>query len=554
MANDDSWDLSRRKLLGSVATLGAAGAIGGTGTMAFFSDEEEFANNELTAGALDMKVDWEEHYSDWSADESEGLTNDVYMDESGVPDDLTTVALPDPANPLIYVAQEDLSTFMDNTAVESYPDTDDNGVQDDFAATPGGTTDAGVGYVCTDGADSLEDLDPNGGTGLRTAKQVGDQGVRRGAATIDANGDPLPLVDITDVKPGDFGEVTFSLHLCDNDGFVWLQAANVQGAENGLTESERKDQDEDGDADSTTLEDVELLDAVQTTWWYDDGDNVLEGGDGGGTEEVDLVIVFDTSGSMSPPESKIQSAKDGAKSLVDAVGAGVNVGLVDFDDSADVVAPLGTAKSDVKSTIDTFTDGGGTDVGAGITAGQNELTGPNGRSGARKVMVLLTNGQSSSGRSQATDAKDAGTTIYGIAYGSGADEDLIEDISSPPKTDDGTITAEDQFAYTGGEADIGDIFSEIGAGIGPGEEVFFRGSLREALGLLTTDDGVPLDGNPGTDGIDPFDASSTHYLGFAWYLPVDHANEIQTDSVRFDLSFYTEQARHNEVTGNAGNT
>jgi hypothetical protein len=36
---------------------------------------------------------------------------------------------------------------------------------------------------------------------------------------------------------------------------------------------------------------------------------------------------------------------------------------------------------------------------------------------------------------------------------------------------------------------------------------------------------------------------------FAWWVPVDHGNEIQTDQVEFDLGFYTEQCRHNDGSG-----
>jgi predicted ribosomally synthesized peptide with SipW-like signal peptide len=77
MTADDTGrlDLSRRKLLGSVATIGAAGAIGGAGSMAFFSDEEEFANNQLTAGELDMKVAYDGYYSDWKPN-NQGVPED----------------------------------------------------------------------------------------------------------------------------------------------------------------------------------------------------------------------------------------------------------------------------------------------------------------------------------------------------------------------------------------------------------------------------------------------------------------------------------------------
>jgi hypothetical protein len=39
----------------------------------------------------------------------------------------------------------------------------------------------------------------------------------------------------------------------------------------------------------------------------------------------------------------------------------------------------------------------------------------------------------------------------------------------------------------------------------------------------------------------------THSVVFAWWLPVDHANEIQSDSVTFDFGFYAEQCRHNSA-------
>ncbi len=548
--------LSRRKLLGSVATIGGAAALGGAGSVAFFSDREEFANNRLVAGELDLKVDWEEHYSDWSDDEAEGVGEVVMTDgdPANVPEGY--VGLPDPTEPLIAVPGEDLETFMDNTAIEAYPDPDGDGVQEPFAAEPGGETEDGVGYICEDGADTDEDLDPT--EGLRTAVPAAD--AARGEATIGEDGEPLPLIDIQDVKPGDFGELTLSYHLCGNPGFVWLQADDVLAEENDYTEPERKDSDESGDADDDGEDDVvELLDEIQTTWWYDtDGDNVLDAEDEGGGEAgiADVVIVMDVSGSMSG--SKLANAKEGAKALVDAVGDGVDVALVPFSNSASVAAGLGTDPADVKTAIDNLSAGGGTNLGGGITAAQSELV-DNGREDAANNIVALTNGISSSGSMEATTAKNAGTTIYGIAYGAGADEGLIEDISSPPKNQNGSIDEQDQFAFTGDTETIEQVFTDIGGGIvAGGETVFFRGTLREALDLLAVDEaagdkGLLLDADPSTEEVDPFEASTTNYVGFAWYLPVDHANEIQTDGVQFDLGFYTEQARHNDVGGN-GNT
>ena len=54
--------LSRRKVLGALATTGGAGALVGTGTGALFSDEETFTNNGITAsksvaGVVDVDVE-----------------------------------------------------------------------------------------------------------------------------------------------------------------------------------------------------------------------------------------------------------------------------------------------------------------------------------------------------------------------------------------------------------------------------------------------------------------------------------------------------------------
>jgi predicted ribosomally synthesized peptide with SipW-like signal peptide len=54
----DTIDLSRRKILGGVGAIGVAGAGAGLGTSALFSDTEEFENNVVQAGELDLVVDF----------------------------------------------------------------------------------------------------------------------------------------------------------------------------------------------------------------------------------------------------------------------------------------------------------------------------------------------------------------------------------------------------------------------------------------------------------------------------------------------------------------
>jgi predicted ribosomally synthesized peptide with SipW-like signal peptide len=77
-----------------------------------------------------------------------------------------------------------------------------------------------------------------------------------------------PVIELKDVKPGDFGEVTFHFALCNNPGFVWMNGGLVDENENGQTEPEAGSPEEGPG--------VELTDEIQVTVWYDDGDNLLE--------------------------------------------------------------------------------------------------------------------------------------------------------------------------------------------------------------------------------------------------------------------------------------
>jgi len=52
----DKIELNRRRVLGGLVTIGAAGAAAGAGTFAFFSDSESSSGNEVTAGTLDLST------------------------------------------------------------------------------------------------------------------------------------------------------------------------------------------------------------------------------------------------------------------------------------------------------------------------------------------------------------------------------------------------------------------------------------------------------------------------------------------------------------------
>jgi len=211
------FTLSRRKALAALGTMGVASAGAGLGTSAYFSDGESFENNRLVAGELDMHVAYSAHYSDWSPDEDEGVAVRMWEGPPGTTggvDDLDQGETGLPLDGAWLIAVDDPERFLANTQ-----------------------------YV----ADGAADCDPG----------------------TDADDLDQPVIDLGDVKPGDFGEVTFDFALCDNPGYVWLTPMLRSASENGVTEPEGDDPDERSG--------VELLDAVRTAVWVDDGDNYQDG-------------------------------------------------------------------------------------------------------------------------------------------------------------------------------------------------------------------------------------------------------------------------------------
>lgn len=187
---------------------------------------------------------------------------------------------------------------------------------------------------------------------------------------------------------------------------------------------------------------------------------------GQGAEDADVLITFDTSDSMTFEQGKFENAKDGAKTLVDNLGDNVNVGLVEFKTTAELVASLGTSQATVKNEIDNLSSSGSTNMSDGIEISQQELAN-NSDSNTPNFIVILADGEPNEGgatRTQADVAKNAGTTVISIAYGSDANEELMLDIASPPKNgnDPTQIQDGDENAFVGEQDNISQVFEDIG--------------------------------------------------------------------------------------------
>jgi len=471
-----NFELSRRKLLGGLGGIGVASAGAALGTSAYFSDEEVFGGNSLSAGELDLMLDYRATYAGgpgrldevdaWYSDDGPGEPFDVVEEEEGV-----------------YLVGE-------------VPDDGDYGGWDEAVQE---------WDFCDD---------------------------ERGLI----NGDEMPVFALQDLKPGDWGEVTTSFHICDNPAWVWMSGELTANDDNGLTQPESEVDDSGGAGEG------ELADAIETTIWYDENcNNQLEAGED--SDPICVELVLDASGSMGG--SRNANTISGANALAERIlteGHDDNeVGVTFFsangyDAGAQVQQTLTSDLGSVQNAVDALpADGGSTAIGEGIQTGQSDLENCD---HDNRVMVVMTDGQHNAGAPLPGDASDdaiaAGTEIFAIGVG-GATQAQLETIASDPVDDHVFIGADDSA--------IEQIFGQVAETI-VGEQVIFEGTLAEAMDELSS--GIALDGNRSTEDREPFQPAMTQCVGVEWELPPEVGNEVQSDSVAFDIGFYAEQSRHND--------
>ena len=555
--------LSRRKVLAGIGVVGLASAGAGAGTSAFFSDEEEFVDNSLVAGELDLLVDWQQTY-----DFGDGQT---FVSAHPDHDNDGEQSIIDPETQTV----QNYSDFPDDD------DADSNG-----ANIPGLT---------------CENIPP-----LSEA----DFGVD---PVTDENMETL--VQFSDVKPGDSGEITFSLHLCDNPGYLWMQADNVSEDGGILTEPETA-----VDPDNLGT----LGDEIQATLWYDeDCDNVYDI-----DEPVDIMLTLDFSGSMLYDQygglvstddiqlngttlsetTKIDLVELGTRQFVDYLqsqNADVQVGVAYFDGEGTddnvprtgILQPLTTDLSVVDGALSglrqklanvvtgsapstpfdgdgnpspSFTNGiaTGTYIGEGVDDAQAEID-ANGRNGVDYTNIILSDGESFNGTGStqfsdpvtAADNARAGslsppTDVFTISVGS-ANDSILQSMAGSAG---GTGGDPSFFSDVDNPLNIPNVFGNL-ASQTVAERVIMQDSLATVLTELADGNGIPLDGNRATiydELTDPADDPDReafrgdgvmHCVALSWELPFTVGNQVQGDTLGFDLGFYTEQERHNDGAG-----
>jgi hypothetical protein len=396
-----------------------------------------------------------------------------------------------------------------------------------------------------------------------------------------------------------------------------MQADNITDSGGVATEPELAvDPDNLGD----------LGQAIQATLWYDeDCDNVYDG-----TDPVDIMLTLDFSGSMLYNQfggvvsdaditvggttydetTKIDLVELGTRQFIQYLqdrGADAKVGVAYFDgEGSNDTAPrtgilqsMTTDLSVVDSALDglrqklanvvfggepsTPSDGDGdpdpfspnssaiaigTFIGEGVDDAQAELQ-ANGRAGAEKANIVLSDGESFNGAGStqfsspvgaADDARAASpapeTNLYTISVGS-ANDNVLQTMAGPAGGAGGDPL---YFNDVDDPLNIPTVFGNLAAQTFA-EKIIMEDTLGNVLAELADGNGIPLDGNRATEYdelSDPADDEDRdafrgdgvmHCIALSWELPVEVGNEIQGDSLGFDLGFYTEQSRHNDGSG-----
>jgi Ca-activated chloride channel homolog len=212
-------------------------------------------------------------------------------------------------------------------------------------------------------------------------------------------------------------------------------------------------------------------------------------------DQSTVMLVMDVSSSMAAEDlrpNRMAAAKQAARAFVEALPPNAEVGLVSFNASARISAPLSRDPQSVGRAIDSLRADGGTAIGDGLSVALDELARrPTDEQGGRPpaVVVLLSDGQSTSGmppQRAASRAENEGIKVHTVGVGQrGAtprvngrqavvlDESTLRDIAEQ--------TGGDYF-YAAEASELERIYADLGSEVSWVEERTEVTALASALG------------------------------------------------------------------------
>lgn len=137
---------------------------------------------------------------------------------------------------------------------------------------------------------------------------------------------------------------------------------------------------------------------------------------------ANVCVVVDRSGSMDG--APIENLKSALEEFVHNARVTTPIALVAFDSGAEELMELTTDQAALLNTVSSLQSGGGTEITSGIQAGMDALE----EAAGSRVMLLMTDGQSSVDFSVVEEAAAMGITIHTIGFGS-VNDSLLEQIA-----------------------------------------------------------------------------------------------------------------------------
>ena len=193
---------------------------------------------------------------------------------------------------------------------------------------------------------------------------------------------------------------------------------------------------------------VDTLFAVQDVWQS-------------ARKDVNLVMLLDVSGSMAG--DKIVNVRQAAAQFVEQMGDDDYISIIAFSSAPTPIVwhrPVGGNRDKIAAAIESLEAEGDTTLYDAIGDGASLLAETQSSETANAMVVLSDGLDTGSFRydaaSAAEAAVDTGATVFTIAYGSDADEELMEEIA---------IRANGNF-FLGDEASIAAIYQEMSAAFG----------------------------------------------------------------------------------------
>ena len=577
--SDDKFDLTRRKALLGLGGIGAGAALGGAGTMAVLNDSHS-STNTVTAGKLDLKIDWTEHYNGEQIENQELTNNPGPVFELGdvKPGDWgeATISLHNYHNPAwVHMAGELTSNA-------------ENGVNDPESRVD--STGGGSGFDL--GFDSLSGPEGSWKTD-RSAPETWEVTTKEGESVLHVNLDEAGETSgfyneqgkkyLNDGHPDGYWQTGYGSELHwrfyldaawedddqQHDFGIWAQLGDGDGDTVNWSvlhyvDSDASDQDTPGFKLFRGGDDWSGSD--RWTWLGNPSDvDPMTGGfvdvtarlvdTGGGAELVWFVDGTRVASDATSPEAATIQLP-----ILNHRNYGTDADY--YHSTVSLADPLGGELAD-EILVDVWYDGTENDEDGGNNVFESDEI-PIASGTLRDVLAQLDDGRLL--RNQVVDGTD-GTNGDGAAC-STSDEWKIDETPTV-----GDTTPNGEVEITGVEREDGEVVAvewESSSDIclvavkgGPSTATYEYDCVQSGgpdfspentgnpnrtyyeisnVQFYYCEDGDGGDGNGGQC----WPNSTTQYIGFKWRLPKEVGNEVQTDSVTFDLKFHAQQCRHND--------